>query len=329
MQQILSPIQDELKSLEEKLISYLVTPNPPTNQVIEHIFQSGGKRLRPALFLLFAKLIGYTEEHLFPIAAVCEYIHTASLLHDDVIDNSTLRRNKPTTNSIWGDETAVLAGDLIYSAACRLMVRTKSLELIDGFAECIRFMSESELYQLELLWKHSTTKEQYEKLVLGKTACLFESCTRSPGYLKNLPQNITTLLGNYGKHLGLAFQIIDDCLDYEAQEAEFGKPVQSDLLEGKMTLPLIYALQKNEKEFSILVHKIIEIGSATTAEMRSVSQFVSQSGALQEAKETAAHHCLLAQEALNELKQKHLSHCDENAYRALLNLLHSMTQRKF
>lgn len=329
MEQIISPIQNELKTLEEKLISYLVTPNPPTNQVIEHIFKSGGKRLRPAIFLLCAKFIGYTDEHLFPIAAVCEYIHTASLLHDDVIDNSTLRRNKPTTNSIWGDETAVLAGDLIYSAACRLMVRTRSLELIDGFAECIRFMSESELYQLELLWKHNTTNEQYEKLVLGKTACLFESCTRSPGYLKNLSEHAINLLGNYGKNLGIAFQIVDDCLDYESKETEFGKPVQSDMLEGKITLPLIYALEKNDKNFSMLVHKIIETGSVTENEMHSISQFMNQSGALAEAKETAKKHCFLAQEALTELKQKHISQYDESSYQALLNLLNSMTQRKF
>lgn len=185
---ILAPVVQELQALEPLLIQYLLTPNEPTNQVISHIFSSGGKRVRPALFLLTAQLIGYKGEHQFPIASVCEYIHTASLLHDDVIDNSSLRRNKPTTNSVWGDETAVLAGDLVYSAACRLMVKTQSLPLIDTFAECIRFMSESELFQLELLWKIDTTQEQYSRVVAGKTAALFEASCKTPGYLLKAPE---------------------------------------------------------------------------------------------------------------------------------------------
>ncbi len=118
-------ITSDLESLEKKLVEYLLTPNEPTNQVLSHIFSSGGKRIRPAIFLLCSQLIDYDGEHKYPIASVCEYIHTASLLHDDVIDNSTLRRNKPTVNSVWGDETAVLSGDLIYSAACRLMVKNQ------------------------------------------------------------------------------------------------------------------------------------------------------------------------------------------------------------
>lgn len=243
---------DELAALEPKLVEYLLTPNEPTNQVIAHIISSGGKRIRPRLFLTCCDLIGYTGTHRHPIAAVCEYIHTASLLHDDVIDNSTLRRGKPTVNSVWGDETAVLSGDLIYSAACRLMVRTGSLPLIDCFAECIRYMSESELYQLQLLWKWDTTREEYLKVVDGKTAMLFAAACQTPAFLAQADEAVASALFNYGKALGTAFQIADDCLDYTQSHEQTGKPAVSDLFEGKVTLPLICALEDaglNERAF--------------------------------------------------------------------------------
>lgn len=236
-------IQTELEKLEPLLVDFLKTPSEPTNQIIAHIIQSGGKRIRPGLFLLSCDLIGYTGEHRYPIAAVCEYIHTASLLHDDVIDNSPERRGRPTVNSKWGDETAVLAGDLIYSAACRLMVKTGSLELIDTFAECIRLMSESELFQLELLWKEGVTREDYLRVVRGKTAFLFGAAVQTPNFLAKTDRAVTDALASFGSSLGIAFQVADDCLDYTASELSFGKPAISDLYEGKSTLPLIMALE--------------------------------------------------------------------------------------
>lgn len=245
----------ELSELETQLVAYLRTPNDPTNDVIEHIIESGGKRLRPQLFLSCCDLLGYTGEHRHPIAAVCEYIHTASLLHDDVIDSSTLRRGKPTVSSVWGDETAVLAGDLIYSAACRLMVKTGSLELIDSFAECIRYMSESELFQLQLLWRLDTTSEHYLRVVDGKTAYLFAVSCQTPAFLARSP-DLAPPLFEFGRSLGVAFQIMDDCLDYVQDEKTAGKPTTSDLFEGKVTLPLIFALQEADQQDQETVGKI-------------------------------------------------------------------------
>jgi octaprenyl-diphosphate synthase len=305
MLRILEPVADDLVALEPKLVEYLLTPNEPTNQVIRHIFASGGKRVRPALFLLSCKAIGYGGEHNFPIAGVCEYIHTASLLHDDVIDSSTLRRGKPTANSVWGDETAVLAGDLIYAAACRLMVRTGSLPLIDAFAECIRFMSESELFQLELLWKTDTTRAQYERVVAGKTAALFEASCRTPCFLAGLPKEAAEALGDYGRSLGFAFQIADDCLDYEGQENLVGKGVTADLLEGKFTLPLILALGNAAQGgaqfagFRALVSRIVETGEATAEDKRALVEGVHASGGLLEAKAIARGYAQNGREALN------------------------------
>ena len=307
MLKILAPITSQLSELEPLLVEYLLTPNKPTNQIIQHIFSSGGKRIRPGIFLLASQAIGYNEEHIYPIASVCEYIHTASLLHDDVIDSSTLRRGKPTTNSVWGDESAVLAGDLIYSAACRLMVKTKCLALIDCFAECIRFMSESELFQLELLWKINTTREQYERVVAGKTAALFEACALTPCYLKQLPENCSELFARYGSLLGFSFQIADDCLDYEGDEGTVGKNMQADLLEGKVTLPLIIAIANSNDDFRSLVAAIIESGEASENQLSKLVQGVRSSGGLTSARDIAFGYATEAKVSL----QKGYSMCLE------------------
>lgn len=294
-------IENDLLELENKLVHYLMTPNKPTNQILEHIFSSGGKRIRPALFLCASKIINYDGEFKYPMAAVCEYIHTASLLHDDVIDNSTLRRNKPTVNSVWGDETAVLSGDLIYSTACRLMVKTRNLELIDCFAECIRFMSESELFQLDMLWNLDISIEQYMRIVHGKTAFLFEASCKTPALLNNSDKNIYELLAEYGKNLGFAFQIADDCLDYEGNQEILGKPVASDLFEGKITLPLIYALQQKDSKLYALVKNIIETGEATAEEKEQLIFQVKEKNGLKMAIEKAHEFAERSILALDEI----------------------------
>ena len=331
MNKILSPIISEIEELEPLLVKFLLTPNAPTNQILQHIFSAGGKRIRPALFLLTCRLINYNDEHKYPIAGVCEYIHTASLLHDDVIDNSTLRRNKPTVNSVWGDETAVLAGDLIYSGACRLMVKTRSLDLIDTFAECIRFMSESELFQLELLWKENTNSEQYLRVVAGKTAALFEASTKTPCYLKNCAPNVTLNLGEYGKNLGFAFQIADDCLDYEGNSDALGKNLVADLAEGKVTLPLILGMQNSSKyasELKKLVSQMLAADLPSEAQKCELVELVKLSEGLNLAKGMALQYAQNARSALELnckqfLKEKHA----EAALASLLELTHFVTHR--
>ncbi|WP_158998737.1 polyprenyl synthetase family protein [Pigmentibacter ruber] len=322
-------IKNDLEILESKLIEYLLTPNKPTNQVLSHIFSSGGKRIRPAIFLLCSQLIDYDGEFKFPIASVCEYIHTASLLHDDVIDNSSLRRNKPTVNSIWGDETAVLSGDLIYSAACRLMVKTRSLELIDDFAECIRFMSESELFQLELLWKKDTSLSDYERVVSGKTAILFQASAKTPCYLKNASQELSTHFANYGKFLGFAFQIFDDCLDYEGNEELLGKPVVTDLLEGKVTLPLIYSLQSENKKLDIIVSSVLENGKISPEDKSKLLLNVKECGGLEKSFNLAEFYSQKARDALNEIaKILKLSEKQKLALDALNQITYFVLNRK-
>jgi geranylgeranyl pyrophosphate synthase len=331
MQVLLKPVAQDLAALEPLLVEYLLTPNEPTNQVLRHIFQSGGKRVRPALFLLTAQALGYRKEHLYPIASVCEYIHTASLLHDDVIDSSTVRRGKPTANSIWGDETAVLAGDLIYSAACRLMVKTQSLPLIDTFAECIRFMSESELFQLELLWKKDTTLTQYERVVAGKTAALFEASTKTPCYLVDSDPEVTEAFGEYGRCLGFAFQIADDCLDYEGTSEALGKAAVADLKDGKVTLPVIFGLQKAGEHSALaqLVAALLESGEATPAQIQQLVEDVRLSGGLHEAKSLAQSYASKARIALqNALQKGNVISTGNAAAESLMALLEFVIERK-
>lgn len=325
-----STVKNDLEILENKLVEYLLTPNKPTNQVLSHIFSSGGKRIRPAVFLLCAQVIDYDGEHKYPIASVCEYIHTASLLHDDVIDNSTLRRNKPTVNSIWGDETAVLSGDLIYSAACRLMVKTRSLELIDDFAECIRFMSESELFQLELLWKKDTAITDYERVVSGKTATLFQASAKTPCYLKKTSDKIANLFGDYGKYLGFSFQIFDDYLDYEGKEATLGKPVLTDLLEGKVTLPLIYALENvNNDSLNILVSSVFENNKLSDQDKLNLLACVKDSGGLDKALKLAEYYSEKARESLLKIANEiPLSEKQKLALDALDEITYFVLNRK-
>lgn len=322
------------RNFEKNITKYCKTPNASVNQIITHIFEAQGKKIRPLVFTLISDLIEYKDEEFRDsISAVCEYIHTASLLHDDVIDNSKLRRNQKTVNSIWGDETAILSGDLIYSTACRLMVKTQNLDLIDAFAECIRYMSESELFQLECLRKLSTLERDYFQIIDGKTACLLGASAKSPGILKKIPKEDILLLEDFGKNLGFAFQIKDDCLDYEGSLEKLGKPVLSDLIEGKLTLPVILCLQSKDKQLSSDLKKrvkaIFERGSAKDEDYTQILSLLSKDGALEKALEYSLDYIDKAKSALYRIYKKYSkSHDHDKAYEALLKLCDFIIRRE-
>jgi octaprenyl-diphosphate synthase len=235
----LKPVQDDLCNLGPHLVALLGAKTASAKHIIDQVFSGGGKRIRPALFFMSAKLAGYEGEHATPIAAVCEYVHAASLLHDDVIDNSTLRRGKPTPNSIWGDESAVLVGDLVYSRASELMAKTGSLEIVSMFARSIRLMSEGELLQLEHLYNPFMPVEAYLSIIEYKTATLLGACCRAPSVLGGSPKQFSDALEEFGRCVGYAFQLLDDALDYAGSDEAFGKKTLADLPEGKVTLPVI------------------------------------------------------------------------------------------
>ena len=207
--------------------------------MLAYLFGDRGKRIRPALFFLVSRMVGYEGPHLISMAAVCEYIHTASLLHDDVVDDSTLRRNKPTVSARWGDESAVLVGDLIYATASCLMAETGNLSIVKTFSHAIQRMSEGELLQLETLFHWNLSQETYYRILHAKTGILIGASCRSAGLLGGCSETVCEDLAEFGLQVGVAYQLIDDALDYLSPESTLGKAVQSDLSEGRMTLPVL------------------------------------------------------------------------------------------
>lgn len=239
LSEALAPVVGDLSLLNEKLLEFIPANAATTKEVLKHVFDAGGKRIRPALYFFACRLFNYRGDQFLPIAAVCEYVHTASLLHDDVVDDSSLRRGKPTANSIWGDQASVLVGDLIYARASELMAQTGSLEIVETFAVAIRHMSEGELFQLEQVFNLATTEETYFRILKFKTAVLIAASCKAAGILAGATLTEVKALEEFGAAVGMAFQLVDDALDYLGSREIFGKPTNSDLLEGKVTLPII------------------------------------------------------------------------------------------
>lgn len=256
----LEPVGDEIGELQERILDFIPSESLITRQVLDHLLSGRGKLIRPALFFYCCRMINYRGDHKIPIAAVCEFVHSASLLHDDVIDNSSLRRNKPTANKIWGDEASVLVGDLIYSRASELMAEAGSLELVETFARAIRLMSEGELLQLQHIFNLEITEQQYLRIVENKTAVLVSACCRAAGLLARADGSTLSALSNYGRSVGLAFQLVDDALDYRAEDGQLGKPTGHDLVEGKITMPLIRLRQVAQDHEWQHVKSLAEVG---------------------------------------------------------------------
>jgi octaprenyl-diphosphate synthase len=213
-------------------------------QVGDHVLGSGGKRLRPALLLLAAEMCGYVGPRAIQIAAAIELLHTATLLHDDVVDFSSLRRGKPSANAVWGNRRAVLSGDFFYARASSMIVDDGNIDILEAFANAIRGMSEGELLQLERSYDPSVTESVYYSVIEHKSAVLLATATESGAILAGVTRAERRKLADYGRELGLAFQLRDDALDYEAREAELGKRPFTDIREGKVTFPLLLTLKR-------------------------------------------------------------------------------------
>jgi len=230
------------------------------NQVGQYIVNSGGKRLRPVLHLLAAKALGYHGEQHIECATLIEFIHTATLLHDDVVDASQLRRGQDTANSLWGNEASVLVGDFVYSRAFQMMVKINNMRIMAILADATNTIAEGEVQQLLNVHDPETTEERYLQVIHDKTAKLFESATQLAAILSGQPAHIESAIAHYGMHLGTAFQLIDDVLDYSSNSNEIGKNIGDDLAEGKPTLPLIYAMRVGNPQQAQLVRSAIEHG---------------------------------------------------------------------
>lgn len=268
------------------------------NQLSHYIVSSGGKRLRPRLVLLAAGAAAYQGERHIDVAAIIEFIHTATLLHDDVVDDSELRRGRDTANAVWGNEAAVLVGDFLYSRAFEMMVDVGSMRVMEILAGTTNVIAEGEVLQLLNINDPDTTQEAYLKVIYAKTAKLFEAATRLGAVLAGLPRKQEDALAAYGLHLGTAFQLIDDVLDYTASAEQMGKNLGDDLAEGKPTLPLIIAMSRGDASQSRFIRDAIESGGRDSIEF--VVKIVEETGALDETRALAEQE---AEQAVRYLQQ--------------------------
>ena len=253
-------IADDMAAVDRLIQQRLHSEVVLVNQVGHYIIGSGGKRLRPILVLLSAHACHYTGSQHIDLSAIIEFIHTATLIHDDVVDASTMRRGKDTANTIWGNEASVLVGDFLYSRAFEMMVDVGQMRVMEIMAHATNVIAEGEVMQLLNCNDADTTVERYLHVIHCKTAKLFESAARLGAVLATRPAQEEQNLADYGKHLGTAFQLIDDTLDYSASSEQMGKNIGDDLAEGKPTLPLLYAMAQGNSEQRRTLRHAIEKG---------------------------------------------------------------------
>ncbi len=243
-QEIFDLIREDLAGVEHAFGADTVCSVDAVTAIGQYLQLGGGKRLRPALVLLSSGLCGYRSPSAVRLAAVVEIIHTATLVHDDIIDGAEVRRGRPSTNQRWGNHMSVLAGDWLYMQSFQIALRERNFHILDLLINLTQIMVEGELIQLEKLGKMDITEEEQLDLVHRKTACLFAACTQLGAILSGQDAQREAALADFGRNLGMAFQLVDDLLDWTADESTLGKPAGSDLREGKVTLPIIYALQR-------------------------------------------------------------------------------------
>jgi octaprenyl-diphosphate synthase len=297
----------------------LDTTVPLVGEICQYIISAGGKRLRPALLLLMSGALGYKHPHRIQLAAVVEFIHTATLLHDDVVDESTLRRGRATANASFGNPASVLVGDFLYSRAFQMMVECEEMRVLSLLAEATNVIAEGEVLQLMNMHDPSIDEAGYLKVIRSKTAKLFEASCKIPAVMTGATAQIESACAEYGQALGTAFQVIDDVLDYEGETSELGKNLGDDLREGKITLPLIFAMQRGNALQKDLIKKTIEQGLVD--QLSDIVSIVHETGAMTATREAAMAEARRALRALAPL--------GESIYKtALSQLAESLLSRK-
>lgn len=253
-------IDADMQKVNETILAQLNSEVTLINQLGYYIIQSGGKRIRPMIAALSANALGYRGEQHITCAAFIEFIHTATLLHDDVVDESAMRRGNPTANAEFGNAASVLVGDFIYTRAFQLMTQLNSLKILQIMSEATNVIAEGEVQQLMNICDPNTTEENYMRVIYSKTARLFEASTQTAAIVANATAEQELALQDYGRYLGTAFQLVDDVLDYSANAIQLGKNVGDDLAEGKPTLPLLHAMHHGNESQAQLIRKTIEQG---------------------------------------------------------------------
>ncbi len=263
-----------------------------------HLIDSGGKRLRPLLTLAAARYCGYQGRHHIDLAAAVEFIHTATLLHDDVVDASSLRRGKIAANIVWGNKPSILVGDFLFSRAFQLMVETASLRVLDILATAATVIAEGEVLQLKSANNLATTETDYMNVVSAKTAALFAAAAEAGATVADASAETAHAFHAYGQNLGIAFQLVDDALDYSGRQAQMGKSVGDDFREAKVTLPVILALDRADDEARRFWRRAIESGLQQDGDLKRAIAYVEETGAIRETRARARRYADLARSAL-------------------------------
>jgi len=299
-------VEDDLRQVDRVIRNQLASDVALVNQIAEYIIGGGGKRLRPLVVLVAARACGCEAPRHAEAAAIIEFIHTATLLHDDVVDSSTLRRGRDTANEIWGNEASVLVGDYIYSRSFEMMVALGEMRIMDVMASATNKIAEGEVLQLLNAHDPDTTEDRYFEVIYRKTAKLFEAGTRIAAILSGASPALEGAMATYGRHLGTAFQLVDDLLDYQSNSDDLGKNAGDDLAEGKPTLPLIHALRNGTSEQQEIIRRSIEQGSV--AELARIANAIESTGGLAYTAHLARREAALAIEALADLPDSAYKH---------------------
>ncbi len=292
---MLSIVEQDMRQVDQVIARRLDSGVPLVGKVSRYIISAGGKRLRPVLLLLCCGALGFEGDQRFNLAAVVEFIHTATLLHDDVVDDSALRRGSPTANANFGNPASVLVGDFLYSRAFQMMVDAQSMRIMEVLADATNVIAEGEVMQLMNMHNAQLTEAEYVQVIRSKTAKLFEASARVGAILSGASTELEEACAEYGQALGTAFQVIDDVLDYAGDAHLMGKNLGDDLREGKTTLPLIAAMQRASAEECAIVQQAIETGDM--AMLDAVLEIIRKTGALAVAREAASREAQRAVDA--------------------------------
>ena len=299
LEEIRALVTADLQRVDQTIVQRLASDIVLVNQVSQYIIGGGGKRLRPLSVVLAARACGHQGQKHVPAAAIIEFIHTATLLHDDVVDSSEMRRGRDTANHVFGNEASVLVGDYLYSRAFQMMVELGDLRIQEVMANATNTIAEGEVLQLMNAHDPETTEQRYLEVIYRKTAKLFEAGAQMAAILSGSPREIEQAMIDYGRHLGTAFQLVDDALDYRATAEELGKNLGDDLAEGKPTLPVIYALAHAPAAEAARLRDAIETGGID--DLDQITRLIETSGGLEYTARMARREKELAVEALGSL----------------------------
>jgi octaprenyl-diphosphate synthase len=299
-QEIYQLVAPELAQVEEELRGYTRSQIQPISQIGEYLLNGGGKRIRPALLLLTAKMIGDVSPTTIRLGAVIEFIHNATLVHDDIIDAADIRRGRPSANSHWGNSMTVLAGDWLYMQSFAVALGERNFEVLNTLIGITQKMVEGELLQLTLLGKSPATQEELLDIVKRKTAYLFSGCTKLPAIAVGMNHGSAELLGEIGMCLGMAFQLVDDLLDLTSTEQTLGKPVANDLKEGKITLPVFLAVSAGRPEDAIKVQKVLDERDFRSVDRQEILSLVERAEGITRTRRLAEDYASRAARMLQE-----------------------------